>query len=196
MEGLPSFITGILALLLFTAFTKIFTACTILRQGLGLKGTGFGAIIAAFAFALSLFVVSPQVNAAGGIDQLLRSSSWDSVEPHFRPFLEKNVDTSVRERFRALDRKIHGEQKEVSRDPFPLLLISFLVSELKAAFQIGFMLLVPFLVLDLAITNVLMLLGVTQVPVEAIALPLKILLFFSVNGWQLLAEKLVGGYVY
>lgn len=78
-------------------------------------------------------------------------------------------------------------------DDFGLLIASFLVSELKEAFSMGFVLLIPFLVVDLVVMNLLMVLGVREFNPEVISVPLKILLFFAVDGWTLLAGKLLRG---
>jgi flagellar biosynthesis protein FliP len=83
------------------------------------------------------------------------------------------------------------QKKSEGVGDFALLLASFMISQLKDAFEIGFVLLVPFLVVDLLIINILMVLGVRSLSTELVAVPLKVLLFFSVDGWTLLSEKLI-----
>jgi len=218
MEGLPLYFTGFLAVLMLTSFVKILTVLSILRYGIGLNGIGFGLVIVIVSLALSLFVMSPDVERAGGLDmvlsQQLDANEEPALEATFRPFIEKHVDVNILERLSAialrLDTTVIPEELEDDRPgddvpgdnvvetattPFGVLVAAFIVSELKVAFQIGFIILIPFLVVDLLVTNVLMSLGITQISQHVVSLPLKILLFFIVDGWLLITEKLVSGYL-
>lgn len=155
-------------------------------------------MLAVVSFALSLLVVSPQLQSAGGVDAILRAPSYQQIENHFRPFLLKHSDREVSQRFWKLGEQIKGTppQGELSGDaPNEVLLLSFVLTELKEAFQIGVLLLIPFLVIDLVVTNILMLLGVTQLRTEVASFPLKLLLFVVVDGWALLSERLLGTYL-
>lgn len=195
------YLAGFLALLLFTSFVKIVTTLSILRFGMGLHGAGLGVAIFALGFALTLLVVSPHIEAAGGLQRVLDGKGgFDRLSQQFHPFLKKNVDSSILKRFTAIATKLHtpdrGAESQKSEDEvsFPVLLSAFLVSELQTAFQIGFIVLIPFLVIDLLVVNVLMSLSIVQISQAVVAVPLKILLFFVLDGWLLISERLLGGY--
>lgn len=204
MGDFPTWLTGILAVLLFTAFVKIFTVLSILRYGLGL-GSGFGVVVFALSFALTLLAVSPQIESAGGLDRLLGSASSQAgisgLEAHFRPFMEQNTRPDVLEKFTSLALRRQnaspGEQASTvdSKAAFPVLVASFLVSQLKEAFQTGFLILIPFLVIDLLVANALMLLDMKQLAPQIVSLPLKILLFIAVDGWTMISGKVLGAYL-
>jgi type III secretion protein R len=207
MENLPAYISGFVAILLFSSFVKIFTSLHILRTGIGIQGGAFGIVIVALSCALSLLVMGPQLKDFGGVEALLNGTAKTvKVEEKFRPFLEKNSHTEVRQKMSALSARIaaDGKGKDAPKkeddavaadESFPTLMASFLVSQLQEAFQLGLIFLVPFIVIDLLVTNVLMALGIVQISAAAVALPLKLLLFFAVDGWSLVAEKLIGGYL-
>jgi len=241
MDAIPPYLTGIVAVLLLSAFVKILTTLSILRYGIGLHGAGFGLVIVGVSFALSLLVMNPQLERVGGIDALLsigqvsagEGGNYLHLEEQFRPFLEKHTDPEIEQRFVALAKKMGSKktisaipkEPEVPEDvetmgegvpgdggipplavgegtsantdvvPFPVLIAAFLISELSEAFQLGFMILIPFFVVDLLVTNILLALGVTQISQAVVALPCKLLLFFAVDGWTLVSEKLISGYI-
>ena len=205
METLPGYLTGFLALLLFTAFVKIFTALNILRFGLGLQGSGFGLVILGFSLALSLLVMGPQLEPLGGIEQVFRGQlpqDQQILEKTFRPFMEKNSDAELKAQLSLLADRLKGGKMSskpgaAAVDPVPLTVLvpAFMISELRDAFQIGFLVMVPFLILDLLVANILLALGTNQIPLQLVSLPLKILLFFAVDGWRLITEKIVGTYL-
>lgn len=210
MEALPAYFSTLLAVLLLTSFVKVLTTLSIVRYGLGLAGAGFGVVILGLSFALSLLIVSPQVDKMGGIEAIFQGRlvlQKENLEVNFRPFLEKHSAPEVLARLTLLSRKLSSADKaaglqqkvEEANDsravPFPVLISAFLLSELKAAFQLGFLFILPFLVIDLLVANAMMALGVTQMPQQVVALPLKILLFFIVDGWSLVSEKLIGTYL-
>jgi type III secretion protein R len=197
MDALPAYMTGLLAVLLLSSFVKILTTLNIARYGIGLEGSAFGMVIIAISLGLSLLVMSPQVDQAGGVEALLGAHDSATLEKNFRPFIEKHTDKSVKDRFTLLAKKLRPATETTPTTPsqFPIDIAAFLISQVKDAFILGFMILVPFLVVDLLCANVLMAIGVQQLPVAVIALPLKILLFFAIDGWTLLSEKLINGYI-
>ncbi len=200
MDILPSYIAGFFAVLLLSSFVKILTTLNILRYGIGLKGGAFGLVLAGCSLALSLLVMSPCIDKAGGLDGMISGNSPAKLEENFRPFLAKHVHQDVLKKFSQLSDKLKNQPKSpadaaVSPASITVLVPAFLISELKEAFQIGFLLLVPFLIIDLVVVNGLMVLGITQMSPAAVAFPMKILLFFAIDGWTLLSEKLVMGYL-
>jgi flagellar biosynthesis protein FliP len=194
-------LTGaLLAALLLTSFIKILTALNILRYGMGLSDAPFGFVIVGMSVALSLVVMNPQHNLSAGQDQAQHGTA-ETVEAEYRPFLEKHAEKKTIDGLLALQQKVakSGSPGAVAAArpdaPFPVLIAAFLVSELTSAFSIGVLFLVPFIVIDLAVANLLMALGATQISQHVVALPLKLLLFVAINGWQLVAEKLLGSYL-
>ena len=193
---LSPYLAGIIALILFTAFVKIATVLNIVRVGLGLDGVGFGVSILALAIALALVSVSPEMKALGGIDAFFGGggpSRLSGFEEKMAPFLQRHADPGLLERLAGLVRE--GQPQEgVAPQNGGVLIAAFLLTELKEAFELGLIVLVPLLVIDLLVVHTLMLLGVTQLAHVVVALPLKILLFFAVDGWGLIAEKLLKTY--
>lgn len=199
MDFSPGILCLILGLLLASCFVKIFTTLTILRCGLGLWQWEFGIPILALALGLTVYGMEPYV----GVNEYFSEETFSDLTK-FRgkvePFLRSSTDSAVYARLQdyrggeSVDAV--GEQAPQdsdTSDDFGLLIASFLVSELQEAFSLGFMLLIPFLVVDLVVMNLLMVLGVREFNPEVISVPLKILLFFAVDGWTLLAGKLLRG---
>lgn len=198
MDTAPQWIIGILAFLLLTSFLKIFATLSILRFGLNLERSSFGVIMGVVSFALTLIVMEPHLQAVGGVDALLRSDTAE-LQAHagkLRPFLERHTDPAVLERLRPNTSTPPAAADTVASASAPptQMIGAFVLSELRAAFKLGVLLLIPFLVIDLLIANVLLALGAQQVPVVSIALPLKLLLFVAVDGWGLIASKVLNAY--
>lgn len=209
---------ALLAALFLTSFIKILTALNIMRYGLGLTDAVFGLIIIGVSAGLTMFVMSPQIESAGGVDALLRSGSV-GIERTYRPFLEAHTDKKILDRLMSI-RAHHSAQAGAAQSaasshgapspksgvveptavtpgavPFAALASAFMLSELSAAFAIGLLLLVPFVVIDLAVANLLMALGASQISQQVISLPLKILLFVVVDGWGMVSGKLLNSYL-
>jgi type III secretion protein R len=205
MDILPAYFTGIVAVLLLSSFVKILTTLTIVRYGIGLNGASFGFVVVALGFVLSLIVVNAQAPRSGGLAALISAkaaSSAGELEENFGPFLDRHSQPEIKARLSAIAHKLKAPKDGVAETPgalrgteFPVLIAAFLLSELKEAFQLGFIILVPFLVIDLLVVNALMALGITQMSPFIVSFPLKILLFFAVDGWTLLSEKLLRAYL-
>ena len=197
MEPLSGALTSVLVVLLLTSFVKIAAALNIFRYGLGLGDATFGIITIALALSLTAVVNLRQIENAGGVDAVLKKSAQPlGVEAEFRPFLEKHADEKIIKRIQAASLKLGGTEGKdgEGKTSFPVVLCSFLVSELRSAFAIGLMFLIPFVVLDLIVGNILLALGAVQIAPALISLPLKLLLFISIDGWTLLVEKLLSSY--
>lgn len=186
----PGFITGIVGILLSSAFIRFAVVLTLFRFGLGLRGLTFGFIAAALSLALSMTVLEKDLG--GQQISIFSPKSIESVdvEHTFYPILVKRADPTVLEDLKTAMSLPKGEEKP----SYSLLLSAFIISELKEAFHIGLLLIIPFVVIDLIVTNVLVLLGITQLSAAVVAVPVKLLLFFAVNGWSLLAHKLLAGF--
>ncbi len=200
MMTLGGALSALLILLLFTSFVKTLTTLSILRYGMGLHGAGIGVGVLALSIALALFVADPELEHAGGLEGILKSdlaANNDELLKSFRPFIEKHTDTAVRlkiEKFRVSVEPKQAAVKLAENKVEIIQLAAFMITQLKEAFELGLMLLIPFLVIDLLTVNALMSLGITQLSVHVVSLPIKILLFVVVDGWSLLSTKLLGGY--
>lgn len=200
----------LILLLSCTAFIKIATVFSALRYGLGLGDAVFGlvALIAALVFA---FVVPTGIST----DAIGEKPFWQQVETQ-RAFLETNSDPEMIDRLSAIRTAVKsrtpGSQKQAVQDgeakesiehsaavstaanPIQSVLAAFILSELKIAFQLALLLLIPFVVVDLLVVNGMALLGITQISSVILSLPLKLGLFVAAGGWELLVEKLLASY--
>jgi len=196
-----------------TSFVKISVVFSILRNALGTGQVPSGTIITALAAILTLYVMAPvgaqiqeaiaPITARIDLGDPLAGDSADALleavdagdEP-LRRFLIRNAGPRERRLFYDLARESRpAEQRgDVGRDDFLVVLPAFLITELSEAFQIGFLVFIPFLVIDMVVANVLLALGMHMLSPTTVSLPFKLLLFVLVDGWYLLARGLVLGY--
>ncbi|MFC7273961.1 flagellar type III secretion system pore protein FliP [Paractinoplanes rhizophilus] len=186
-------------LLLCTSFTKIFMVLGITRNALGLTSMPPNQVLAGLALFLSLFIMGPTVSAMNqqGVQPYLRGDKTqsvafrDGVQP-LRDFMWK----TTREDEVALMIKLSGSAKPRNKDDVELttLIPAFILSELRAAFIIGFVIFIPFLLIDMVVSASLMSLGMMMLPPVTVSLPFKLLLFVLVNGWGLILTALVASY--
>lgn len=194
-----------------TSFVKIAVVFSILRNALGTGQVPSGTVITALAAILTLYVMAPvgaQIAeeagpAAEAIDpsdpladvEALTAAIDAGVTP-LKAFLERNAGERERALFLALarDARPDDQRDDVAADDLLVLLPSFLITELSEAFQIGFLVFLPFLIVDLVVSNVLMSLGMHMLNPTQVSLPFKLLLFVLVDGWYLLARALIVGY--
>ena len=190
-------------LLAFTAFTRIAVVLFLLRQGLGSHTAPPNLVLMGLAVLLTIFVMSPAlktINAEAYQPYLSGSLTFnDAAEKAASP-----LKTFMLRQTRAEDLSLFIEgstdvdktidPKRVDSVPLAALAPAFLTSELKTAFQIGFMVVLPFLVIDLVVTAVLTALGMIMLPPQLVSLPLKLLLFVTVDGWHLLVGSLIGSF--
>lgn len=188
-----------------TAFLKISTVLLLVRNALGVQQIPPNLAIYGVAMILSLFVMSPtltEMNKAlqgGGRNDDLQS--WlvrgkEAAEP-LRTFLNKHARPEQKTLFfQTAQRMLPEKDRATLTDKdFVILLPAFVTSELTSAFEIGFLLYLPFVIIDLLVSNVLLALGMMMVSPMTISLPLKLLLFVSIEGWSRLLHGLVLGYV-
>lgn len=183
-------------LLMLTSFTRLVVVFSILRHALGLQQTPPNQVLISLALFLTFFIMAPVFNqiyteaiqpyTKGQIkeEELLSRASRPLKEFMFKNTREKDL---------ALFIKLKGEERPKNKDEVSLttLIPAFMISELKTAFQIGFLLYIPFLVIDIVVSSVLISMGVLMLPPMMISLPLKLLLFVLVDGWNLLVMSLV-----
>jgi len=201
MDTTAPAITLILTILLFTTFVKTATVLSICRYGLGLVGFEFGAVCLVVSVGMSLFMCPPELTALGFPDALFSRSQTiqpQAVTEALIPFMERRVDPGISKHFVPVPADSSLEEVDKPKDPSAAattlrsLAPAYVLSELKSAFQLGCMLLVPFVLIDLLVAHILALVGVQQLAAHAVSLPLKILVFVLAGGWGLLGSKVLG----
>jgi flagellar biosynthetic protein FliP len=184
------------ALITMTSFTRILIVLAILRQALGTAQTPSNQIILGLALFLSLFIMAPVFEAAwsNALQPYMNEtvSFEEALEAAKTPFREFMFG-QTRENDLMLFADLGGYGPFATQDDVPMvvLLPSFLTSELKTAFQIGFLMFVPFLIIDLVVAAVLMSMGMMMLSPMLISLPFKLMLFVLIDGWSLIATTLV-----
>ncbi|WP_374199143.1 flagellar type III secretion system pore protein FliP [Actinotalea ferrariae] len=186
-------------LLMMTSFTKIFVVLALTRNALGLTGVPPNQVLAGLALFLSLFIMAPvlgDVNDVGVqpyLDGTLTfSQALDAATAPLREFmLGQTRQEDLALVTRAAD-QVNPESPETV--PMSTLVPAFMLSELRSAFIIGFVVFVPFLVIDLVVSASLMSMGMMMLPPVMVSLPFKLLLFVLVDGWGLIITALVGSY--
>ncbi len=186
-------------LLSMTAFTRIVIVLSILRQALGLAQTPPNQVITGLALFLTLFVMGASLNRSydEGIKPYLdgQLSGELAIDRAVAP-LKNFMLAQTRENDLAMFAKLAGKNSFKSTDEVPMtvLIPTFISSELKTAFQIGFMVFIPFLVIDLVVASVLMSMGMMMLSPMLVSLPFKIMLFVLVDGWTLLIGTLAASF--
>jgi flagellar biosynthetic protein FliP len=186
-------------LLAMTAFTRIIIVLSILRQALGMATTPSNQVLTGLALFLTFFVMSATLEQsyANGIKPYLDGQMAGEValDRTLTP-LKKFMLAQTRENDLQLFSKLSGHAQFATPDDVPLsvLIPTFMTSELKTAFQIGFMVFIPFLVIDLVVASVLMSMGMMMLSPVLVSLPFKIMLFVVVDGWTLLVGTLAASF--
>jgi flagellar biosynthetic protein FliP len=188
----------LLPALLFTVtgFTRILIVLGFIRTGLGTPTSPPNQVLVGIALFLTLFVMAPTFNAIkkDAIDPLQKgkitqAQALDRGQGPLREFMFKQTRTKDLALFVSLAKM--SRPKTRADVPTHVLIPAFIISELKTAFQIGFLIFLPFLVIDLVVSSTLMSMGMMMLPPVFISLPFKILLFVLVDGWDLVTRSLV-----
>lgn len=191
------------ALVLLTSFLKTSVVLSIARSALGAPQVPPNSAVTGLALALTVLVMAPVLRrtaerlraepAAATLEA--RLSALERSAAPLREFLARFARPDDRAAFLDVARRLApAEATPPSADDLAVLAPAFVVSELRRAFTIGFLVFLPFLVVDLAVANVLLALGLSQVPPTSVSLPLKLLLFVAVDGWKVLARTLALSY--
>ncbi len=187
------------ALIMTTSFTRIIIVLSILRQALGTAQTPSNQILLGLALFLTFFIMAPVFETAynNGVKPYLdeQMSSEVAFEKASEPFYDFMLN-QTRESDLAMFAEISGQGKldPNKRVPFSLLLPSFVTSELKTAFQIGFLIFIPFLIIDIVVASVLMSMGMMMLSPMIISLPFKLMLFVLIDGWSLIMGTLASSF--
>lgn len=182
-----------------TAFTRIVIVLSLLRHALGLPQTPPNSVVITLAICLTYFTMAPVIDTVNetALTPYLADeiSSAEALERGAGPMRSFMVGQTRESDLLAVMEMAHAPPpKSVDDIAFSHLLPAFLLSELKTAFQIGFVIFLPFLLLDLVVGAVLMALGMIMVPPATVSLPLKILLFVLIDGWVLVSRALLSSY--
>lgn len=199
------FILTILALapsimIMVTAFTRIIVVLGFLRQALGTQQMPPMQVLTALAIFLTFFIMTPTLQKIN--EQALQpyqkgyisfTQALDNAEAPLRDFMFKQT----RENDLSLFMSIAAQEKPANKGEVPTraLIPAFMISELKTAFQIGFILFIPFLIIDMVVASILLSMGMMMLPPIMISLPFKIMLFVLVDGWSLLVGSIVRGFL-
>ena len=182
-------------LLMVTSFTRIIIVFSLLRQAMGLQQTPPTQIVVSLSLILTIFIMEPYGKKSWeeGIKPYMdeKIGYEIAIEKGLKPFKEFMIK-NTRESDLALFYRIKKEPnpKNIDDVPITLLMPSFIVSELRTAFEIGFLIFLPFLVIDIIVASILMSLGMMMLPPVMISLPIKIIFFIIIDGWQLIIGNL------
>jgi flagellar biosynthetic protein FliP len=182
-------------LMTVTSFTRFIVVLSLLRTGLGTQGAPPNAVLISLALFLSFFVMSPTFELAWeqGVkpltaQQITEEEAFARTAAPFRSFMLKHT----RQEDLGLFIELSGrEVARASETPMTVLAPAFMISELRRAFEIGFLLFLPFLIIDLVVSAILMAMGMMMLPPATISLPFKLIFFVLVDGWHLVAGSLV-----
>ena len=192
------------AVIMLTSFTRIIVVFAILRQAIGMQQTPSNQILVGLALFLSIFVMSPvlnDINEAALQPYLAESMGPEEALEAASIPLKRFMFAQTREGDLSLFLEMSGQELEAETEPeavreldFFVLVPAFMTSELKTAFQIGFMLFIPFLIIDMVVASVLMSMGMMMLSPLIISLPFKIMLFVLVDGWVLIMGTLASSF--
>lgn len=183
-------------LLMMTSFTRIMVVLSFLRQALGTQSMPPNQVIVGLSLFLTFFTMGPVVDIINEraltpylAKAITQDQAIDEVLKPVRTFMLAETNESDLGMFM----NVSGEAKPKNRTDIPMrvLLPAFVVSELKVAFQIGFMIYLPFLVIDMVVSSILMAMGMMMLPPTVVSLPFKLVLFVLVDGWSLIVNSLV-----
>lgn len=184
--------------ILMTSFTRIVIVMSILRQAMGLQQTPSNQVIIGIAIFLTFFIMSPVINQINEQavqpylnEQITARQAFDTAQGPIKAFMLKQTRVKDLETFVEISGSQANNPEDVS---MAVLIPAFITSELKTAFQIGFMLFLPFLIIDLVVASVLMAMGMMMLSPMIVSLPFKLMLFVLVDGWNLILSTLAGSF--
>lgn len=187
------------ALMMMTSFTRIIIVLSILRQAMGVQSTPSNQILVGLSLFLTFFIMHPvfdtsyQEGVKPYIDgEMSPGTAIEKVSQPFKEFMLAQTRETDIELFASIAG--HEELNSTQDVPFSLLLPAFVTSELKTAFQIGFLIFIPFLIIDLVVASVLMAMGMMMLSPMLISLPFKLMLFVLIDGWALLMGTLASSF--
>ncbi len=184
-------------LIMTTSFTRFIIAFSILRAGIGLQTTPANLILISLSLFMTFYVMAPSFDQAysAGVkplmdNQITQAEAVERISGPFRDFMMKNVRKKDFDLFADLARERGQAVSEESVD-LRILVPAFMISEIRRGFEIGFLIVLPFLVIDLIVATITMAMGMMMLPPTVVSLPFKILFFVLIDGWNLLVGSLV-----
>ena len=186
-------------LLVLTSFTRIIVVFSLLRQAIGLQQSPPNAVLTGLALFLTLFIMQPVFDSAWNnaiepwmTEELTFKEAVSTASVPFHRFMLEQTQPAALQQM--LDIAKQPTPANLDDLPFSVLVPAFVISELKTAFQIGFMLFIPFLVIDLVVASVLMAMGMMMLSPLVVSLPFKLMLFVLVDGWTLIVGTLAASF--
>lgn len=183
-------------ILMMTCFTRIVIVLGFIRQAMGTQNMPPTQIIIGLSLFLSFFIMSPTINEINNTalqpyinEEISQSEAFDKAVTSMRNFMFKHVKESELELITELT--LADSPEDADDIPTTTLIPAFMLSELKTAFSMGFMVYIPFLVIDMIVASVLMSMGMMMLPPVIISMPFKLLLFILVDGWSLIVGSLI-----
>lgn len=183
-------------LIMMTSFTRIIVALSFLRTAIGIQQTPPNTVIISLAMFMTFFIMAPTLEKSykEGVAPLMNEEidemeAFNKTTDPFKEFMLKHVRDSDLEMFVKLSET--GPYDKPMAIPLHIVIPSFMISELRRAFEIGFMLFLPFLIIDLVTASILMSMGMMMLPPVTVSLPFKIMFFVLVDGWHLIAGSLI-----
>ena len=188
-------------LILMTSFTRIIIVFSLLRNAMGTQQTPPNQVLVGLALFLTMFIMTPvfkQMNEVAyqpyKAGQLSTAEAATKAAVPLKEFMLKQTSTSSMDFFLDLADMEMPKDKPAEHLGLQVVVPAFIISELKRAFIIGFLLFIPFLIIDIIVASTLMSMGMIMLPPAMISMPFKILLFILIDGWQLLAGTLISGF--
>ncbi len=185
-------------LVMVTSFTRIVVVLSFLRAGLGLQTTPPNIVLVSLALFLTFYIMSPVIDRAWkeGLEpwtrgEIAQDQAFERTTAPFRDFMLSHVRERDLALFVSLAPAGVSDDPEQARRDLRVLIPAFMVSELRRAFEIGFLIVLPFLVIDLVVATLTMSMGMMMLPPTAVSLPFKILFFVLIDGWSLVVGGLV-----
>ncbi|MBG0808605.1 flagellar type III secretion system pore protein FliP [Methylosinus sp. H3A] len=187
-------------LIMVTSFTRFAIALSFLRSGLGLQSTPANLVLISLALFMTFYVMAPTFDAAwkDGLRPLMDNKiteveAFEKISQPFRRFMIANVRDKDIKLFENLvkDKATTGDYDKLG---LQVLAPAFMISELRRGFEIGFLIVLPFLVIDMIVAVITMSMGMMMLPPTAISLPIKVLFFILIDGWNLLVGSLIRSY--
>ncbi len=193
-------------LIMLTCFTRVVIVLSFVRNAVGLQQTPPNQVIIGLALFLSLFIMGPTLTEVNetGLEPYLAGDinmdeALDNMQLPIKEFMLRYTDSADLDLFLSLSNDESITEIESTDDllelPLTVVAPAFMTSELSRAFTIGFLLFLPFLVIDMIVSSTLMSMGMVMLPPSMIALPFKLMLFVVVDGWRLIMEMLVSGFL-
>ena len=189
-------------LIMVTCFTRIVIALSFLRAGLGLQTTPANLILISLALFMTFYVMGPTFDKAwqGGVQPLMErkiteAEAYTQITAPFRTFMRANVREKDLKLFAELASESLRPKQDDAEIDLRVLIPAFMISELRRAFEIGFLIVLPFLVIDMIVATLTMSMGMMMLPPTVISLPFKVLFFVLIDGWNLLIGGLIRSFV-